>query len=175
LNIKPEPKIRPKKKTVRKTRKRTSKKTLKKEVEDLQPSHSAEQDTATIDEATGLWSDHTTADVKLENSADDGHYYCIFCDKKYENLVELQYHRRKKHNSKQYRLRKKCLLCSKESMQQYEEHLVEFHPEFQPNKCVLCPQTYQNYRELKTHMNMHVTGHKFKCFGCGLFCSKFKS
>jgi hypothetical protein len=144
-----------------------------------QPPPKIEEIIADIDEVTGTWIDPVPKqekinldEVRLENTDSDGHYYCIFCDEKFEYLSELQFHRRKRHSLKQYRLRKKCLLCSKTELNNYEEHMQETHPEFQPNKCVLCPQTYQNYQDLKAHMNMHATGYTYKCQDCSSYFSK---
>jgi hypothetical protein len=163
----------PQKKRVTRTRKKKAKpkKRLKKE-RSLSP---LAEPVADMEQLDGTWADTSDTEIKLERTpSDDGDYYCIFCDKSFTDLVSLQYHRRKKHNSKQYRLKKKCLLCPQEDLDSYEKHLEIVHPEFQPNKCKQCPQSFQNYRDLKTHTNAHFSGNKFQCFGCNLFCSNLK-
>jgi hypothetical protein len=160
----------PEKKRVTRPRKKKvkPKKRLKKE-QNMSPTA---EPAAKIDENTGTWAENSDTEVKLESTpADEGDYYCVICDKNFTDLVSLQYHRRKKHNSKQYRTKKKCLLCPQEDLDNYERHLEICHPDFQPNKCKQCPQSFQNYRDLKTHTNAHFTGNKFQCFGCNLFCS----
>lgn len=126
---------------------------------------------------------------------DSGDYVCNFCDKTHDDFYKLQFHIKSDHNStdgffcntcgKKYSLETelmkhkrnthktqfKCEIdeCSQEFMliTEYKKHQKEHHPKKNEKPvCSICNKTFQNRKNLKNHMAIHLG----KVVGCTKFC-----
>jgi hypothetical protein len=105
-------------------------------------------------------------------------YQCLGCKQKFSYFDAIQRHI-KIRQCLDFSLKKNRRTCDfcvkifcKQNSHNYETHLSLQHPEYKPQKCTECSQTFLKHFELKAHLAMHLYTNDNQCLAC---CKYFRT
>jgi hypothetical protein len=118
--------------------------------------------------------------VKLHESGQnqidyiEAQYLCLTCDKSCKNYAMLIKHRQVHPNKGGVIVKRNCNICEEHQIPQnlFEQHCMDKHPDYKPQKCLLCPAHFVGHKSLKEHLRKHLVPEKFQCLYCGSYHSK---
>jgi uncharacterized Zn-finger protein len=91
-----------------------------------------------------------------------------------KNYAMLIKHRQIHPNKGGVIVKRNCLICTEHQIPQteYEQHCQDAHPDYKPQKCLMCTAEFTTHKQLKEHLKKHLIPEKHQCMRCGSFHSK---
>ena len=103
---------------------------------------------------------------ELKTHSHSSLFECHFCQKKYQNRMNLQTHMKKYHEDTEW-MKYKCATCGKSFgfLLALERHMKEHNPN-QKFCCEQCGKVFKNLANLKNHIPLHTKDEVFECPYC---------